>query len=218
MIAYCLTTIRRSLFAILATVAVSAAVPAQAGVEAEAGQFIEGLAAETVALAADTSITATDRAERLRSLLQRGFDTEVIARFVLGKYWRDTSEEQRRDFMSLFRDYTVASYARRFEDFDGHRLTVLNARNQGGAEGKAKVAVASQFIRPGAEPVRIEWRVRQTDDGWRIYDVVVEGISMVLTQRSEFAAVLQRSGGNIDGLLEQLRATTVRLEGTDRAS
>lgn len=218
MIAACLTTSRRTLLVGLAGLALIAAAPASADVEADASGFIEALATETVAIAADSAISAPERSERLRELLDRGFDSATIGRFVLGKYWREATADQQRDFVVLLRDFTAASYARRFEDYVGQSLRVVEARNQGGEPGKAKVLVVSRLIRPGAESIRIDWRVRQGEQGWRIYDVVVEGISMVLTQRSEFSAVLQRSGGNIDGLLEQLRATTARIEGNGRPS
>jgi phospholipid transport system substrate-binding protein len=218
MMTACVTMSRRALLAAIGTLALTAAAPAHAGVEREASRFIEQLAADTVAIVGDEAATSGDRSGRLRGLLDRGFDTEVIGRFVLGRYWNGASETQQRDFVALFRDFTVASYARRFDSYAGQTLQVLEARDQGGEAGKTKVLVSSRMLRPGADAVRIDWRVRQTGDGWRIYDVVVEGISMVLTQRSEFAAVLQRSGGNIDGLLEQLRASTARLEGAGRPS
>ncbi len=206
-----LLSTRRSFFAGLAAIAVVAATPAHADVENEARQFIDKLAQATVAVVADQSAPNDVRTERLRGLLERGFDTEVISRFVLGRYWRDASEAQRDRFVALFRDYTVASYARRFETYAGHRLETLTARDQGGHRGQIKVLVASRLLRPSGAPVKVDWRVRQTPHGWRIYDVVVEGVSMVLTQRSEFASVIQRSGGNIDGLLDQLRDRTAQL-------
>ena len=218
MFACSLTATRRSLLAGFTALLLAAAAPAHADAEEGARLFIEGLAAETVAIAADPAMDATGRQDRLRALLERGFDTDVIGRFVLGRYWQDATDTQRHDFIALFRDFTVASYARRFEGYEGQRLEILNIRNQGGAEDRQKVMVGSRMLRPAGDPVRIDWRVRQAEDGWRIYDVVVEGISMVLTQRSEIAAVLQRSGGNIDGLLEQLRANTARLESAGKAS
>lgn len=205
-------TTRRMFLGGIAALAATAATPALAGVESEARQFIDQLARDTVAVVADRQASADVRSARLRDLLERGFDTEVISRFVLGRYWRDASEAERRQFVALFRDYTVASYARRFENYAGQRLEVLDARDQGGTRGSIKVLVSTRLLRPGGEPVKVDWRVRQSPNGWRIYDVVVEGVSMVLTQRSEFSAVIQRGGGSIQGLMEQLRARTAQLE------
>ncbi|MEQ9639532.1 MAG: ABC transporter substrate-binding protein [Alphaproteobacteria bacterium] len=201
---------RRAFVAGLAALAFTAATPAQAKVEAEARQFIEQLAQSTVDVVADRDASPATRTERLSHLLNRGFDTEVISRFVLGRHWRDASESERREFVALFHDYTVASYARRFEAYAGHRLEVTDARDQGGERGRIKVLVSSQLLRPTGAPVKVDWRVRQTAEGWRIYDVVVEGVSMVLTQRSEFSSVILR-GGSIQGLLDQLRARTAQL-------
>lgn len=197
----------------MAALLIGTAAPAQAGdVEAEAQQFIDSLARATVAIAADHDMPADQRGQRLRALLERGFDTQVISRFVLGRHWRDASAAQQAEFVSLFRDYTVASYARRFESYAGQTLQIVEARDQGGEEGKIKVLVHSVLQSAGSAPVKVDWRLRQTADGWRIYDVVVEGVSMVLTQRSEFSAVILRHGNGLDGLLEQLRKRTAQLE------
>jgi phospholipid transport system substrate-binding protein len=72
-------------------------------------------------------------------------------------------------------------------------------------------AVASRILRESGEPIRIDWRLLRRDQSWRIVDVVVEGMSMVLSQRSEYAAVIKGDGGKIEGLLTRLREKTARL-------
>ena len=72
-------------------------------------------------------------------------------------------------------------------------------------------AVASRILRPTGEPIKIDWRLLRRGESWRIVDVVVEGMSMVLSQRSEYAAVIKGDGGKIEGLLVKLREKTSRL-------
>jgi phospholipid transport system substrate-binding protein len=188
-------------FAALAVAAACAAPAAHA--DGDAAAFIDQLGRQATALAGDKSLDIGTRTEKLRLLLDRGFDGAAIGRFVLGKYWRSASEAERAEFITLFRDFTAVSYARRFDAYRGETLTILGSSVQAG-EGPPTAVVRSRLSRADGSVVRVDWRVRQTADGWRVYDVVVEGISMLLTQRSEFGAVIQRSGG-LDGLLQQLR-------------
>ena len=203
---------RRALLCSIPALALCTAGPTWAAEAAsEAQTFIDDMARAAIAIASAPDLAVSERSGRLRGLLERGFDVQVMSRFVLGRYWRDASAAQQQAFVAMFRDFTVATYALRFDSYAGQTLQVVEAREQGGGEGGVKVLVSSRLLRPGGAAIALDWRVRQSRDGWRIYDVVVEGVSMVMAQRSEFAAVIQRNGSNVDDLIEQLRARTARL-------
>lgn len=172
----------------------------------EPARLIGELADETVAIVSDKSLPRTARAERLREVIDRGFDTDTIGRFVLGRHWQSADATERQEFVRLFRDYTALSYARRFEAYAGQQLTVTGTREVGDNDGSdRRVLVQSEMRNGGNPPVAIDWRLRHGQDGWRIYDVIVEGVSMVLTQRSEFAAVIDRNGGRLQPLLDRIK-------------
>jgi phospholipid transport system substrate-binding protein len=140
-----------------------------------------------------------------KRIFNEGFDIPTISRFVLGGYWRTASEAQRQDFIALFEAYVIRAYALRFNDYAGEQLKVTAAR----AEDGDSSMVQSIVTRPGgAPPIKVDWRVNKTDKGFKITDVVVEGVSMAVTQRQEFASVIQRNGGQIDALLKLLRERT----------
>ncbi len=170
----------------------------------DAARVVSELAGQTITLISDESLSRPVRAERLQILIGRGFDTEAIGRFVLGRHWQNADEPQRAAFIDLFRSYTALAYARRFEAYSGQRLAVTGSRDIS-TENSTRALVNTQLKAKDGAPVKVDWRLRHGKDGWRIYDVVVEGVSMVLTQKSEFAAVIERNGGKLQPLMDQLR-------------
>src|SRR5262245_28400352 len=144
------------------------------------------------------------RQARFRQLFREDFDGPGIARFVLGRYWRGASEEEQQEFVKLFEDYVVFVYTARLGNFGGETLKVRGARSDGDG-----VIVSTDVISPGgAAPLRMDWRLVRDNGAYKINDVIVEGVSMMVTQRSEFASVVQRHGGQLRGLLAMMREKT----------
>lgn len=145
-----------------------------------------------------------EREARFRQLFHQDFDVPGIAHFVLGRYWRTATPAEQQEFTRLFSEYTALAYSNRLAEYSGETLKVLGSRAE--ADGSL---VQSEIVRPnGAPPAKVDWRLTRTDGGYKISDVIVEGISMAVTQRSEFASVIQRNGGQVQGLIRVLRAKT----------
>ena len=164
--------------------------------------FIKTLAAQAIDILQPSGSKIEAREAQFRELLSAGFDMPFIARFVLGKYWRKSTPQQRADYQALFTDFILQSYSRRMGGFSGETFTVSGAR----AAGKKDVLVRTQIDRAGGLLIKAEWRVRPKDGRYRIIDIMVEGVSMAVTQRSEFNAVVRQHG--MQGLLQILRART----------
>ena len=144
------------------------------------------------------------RVARFRELLREDFDVPGIARFVLGRYWNTATEEQRAEFVKLFENYVAAAYATRLAEYAGEQFKVTGSRPDGDG-----AIVSSQILRPaGAAPIKVDWRLTGRNGNYKISDVSVDGISMAVTQRSEFASVIQHSGGQLQGLIAMLREKT----------
>lgn len=163
-------------------------------------RFIEQLAAQAVEALTGPNLPQSERERRFRAMLDRSFDLPAISRFVLGRYWRVASEAEQEEFLRLFEAFLVQSYAARFADYSGEQFRVHGVRQENGY-----AIVQSTVIRPNAENVRVDWRLRNRDDAFKVVDIVIEGISMVVTQRADFGSVIQSSGGRVDGLLDLLR-------------
>jgi phospholipid transport system substrate-binding protein len=169
-----------------------AAIGASAAAAGDAAGFINELVSQALKALDNKQLTTEDRARQFRDLLDHDFDIARISRFVLGRYWNDASDADKRQFQTLFEEYVVRAYAQRFSDYSGEQVKITGSR----PEGETSTLVQSQIIRTdGAPPAKVDWRVRKDEAGFKIVDVDVEGVSMALTQREEFSAVIQRSGG-----------------------
>ena len=175
-------------------------------VKVPAGKFIQDLGDRAIGAIADKSITVEQRSDKFRQILSDSFDLKTIGRFVIGRTWNTATPEQQKEYMHLFEELVIKSYGDRLTLYTGEGFVVTGAR----AESERDFYVNSQITHPdGSQPTAIDWRVRQRDGKLGVIDVVVEGVSLSVTQQQEYAAVIQRSGGQIDGLLDQMRQQVV---------
>lgn len=173
-----------------------------------AAQSMAGGAREFVATFSERAIAtlrtgAADRARRtdaLAALLRQGFELDTIAQLALGRYWRTAAPAQRDEYRRLFEAYIITVYGQRLDGYRGQSIRVT------GSQPVGNDVMVESWVEGGGSPVRLDWRLRRVGDGWRVVDLVVEGVSMVVTQRNEFAAVLERGNGDVGVLIGHLRA------------
>lgn len=166
-----------------------------------AGTFINSLSQQALSFLVDENITAEEKRASFSALLESSFDLRTISRFALGRYWRAATPEQRQEYERLFTRMILNVYSDKFDEYQGQNFAVQNVR----AEGRRDTIVTSFILPENGPEVRVDWRVRYKKGRYKVIDVMVEGISMTVTQRSDFAAVIQRGGGSIAPLLEHLR-------------
>ena len=126
-------------------------------------------------------------------------DFEEATRLAVGRAWAKATPEQKKKLVSEFRNMLVRTYSNAIGGYEGQTLKVLPSR---GKQDPQDTTVRTQFVRQGAPPLPIDFQMRKTDNTWKVYDINVEGISLVLTYRSEFDAIVKQQG--IDGLLKRL--------------
>jgi phospholipid transport system substrate-binding protein len=175
---------------------------AQAGdPTARAVSFVDALGKEAVTTMADKTITRVQRVDRFRNLFHRGFDIPSLARFALGRYWPIATPVQQQEYIRQFDEMVVRSYAAHFESYGGGSFRITASR----LDNDHDVFVTTVVKPNEGPPVNVEWRVRERDGHIGIIDVVIEGVSMSLSERQEFSSVIQAKGGNIDAFLQALR-------------
>jgi len=185
----------------IATGPAAASPPGEAG--AQASVFMSHLWNRAIELL-NSKTPFAERQARFRELFHDDFDCPGIARFVLGRYWRSATPEEQKEFLKLFEDYVVFVYTARLSDFGGEQFKINGSRPDQDA-----VIVSTDVITPGAPmPLKLDWRLVSDDGAYKISDVIVEGVSMMVTQRSEFASVIQRHGGQVQELLNLMRQKT----------
>lgn len=171
-----------------------------------AAEFIRKMGAEAVQTVNAKNLSDADRERRFGKLFREAFAVPVIGRFVLGQYWRRATEAEQKEYLKLFQDYIVQTYTDRFKGYQGVNFRVGEAK----PVREREELVPSEVLRPGGQPpIAVQWRVRG-DGGYKIVDVIAEGVSMLISQRDEFAAIINRSGGKVAGLIDELRRRTER--------
>ncbi len=191
--------------AVATAFAVVAGSPSGAGADAYTDGtkvFIKTLAEKAIASLTVKNISKQERETRFRTLMLENFAIPGIAKFVLGRHWPRASEQQKTEYLKLFEDLMVATYAERFSKYAGETLEIEQAESR----GEHDTIVYSNIKRiDGAQPIKVAWRVRGKPGSLKIVDIIVEGISMVTTQKSEFASFIQQHDGNLGALLVEIR-------------
>lgn len=174
-----------------------------AGSEAGEGaqKFIQSMAGRAIGFLGDNSLNADQKKAAFRNILQDSFDMKTIGRFTLGRYWRVATPEQRKDYQALFEKMVINVYSERFSEYKGQKFEARGFRS----EGENDTLVTSFIIPTEGPEIQVDWRVRHKNGTYKIVDIIVEGVSMSVTQRSDFSSVIQRGGGDVQVLLDHLR-------------
>ena len=167
----------------------------------EAGQFIQNLANRAISVLREDNGSLEIRETEFQTLLYDGFALDRIGRFVVGSHWRKMSVEQQDDYQELFKLWVLKTYSIRLGGYSGQTFSIVKVVEAGTTDRYVRTLIDQP---KGGQSVRADWRVRHIDGAFKIVDVVVEGVSMVVTQRQEFSAVVRRHG--VEGLVETLRA------------
>ncbi len=164
------------------------------------GEYVQKLGNRVLEVLADPKTTNDVRRKIFNELLAQNFELPTIAKFVLGRYWRLATPEQQKEYLDLFFQLCERIYSDRFNLYSGETFSIQSTRN----DGDEGFLVQSTIMR-NTGPVGVDWRVKSSPTGFKIHDVIVEGVSMATTQRAEFASVIQRNNGEVEGLLKLLR-------------
>lgn len=187
-----------AMIAVMMGLAVSAAKAAPAS---DPASLVDGLVSQAVTTLTNERLGDAQREQEFRALLQADFDIPRISRFVLGRYWNSATGEERETFARLFERWIVRIYAGRFKQYSGETVKVTGSRDESAGSSIVSTAILQGN---GAPAVRVDWRVRRDADDFKIVDVNVEGVSLALTQREEFATVVGRNGGTVSALNKAL--------------
>ncbi len=167
----------------------------------QAASFVRQAGAE-LAAAVGGAETPADRQARLGPYLQRVVDEDGVARFCLGRYWATATAAQRTEYLRLFRLVLLRGVVNRLGDYQAGSVKVTVNTPVQKPDG---MYVPTVVERAGNKPVNITWMVAEADGALRIGDVIAEGMSLRMTQRSDYASFLAHNGGSVDALLDALR-------------
>jgi len=153
-------------------------------------------------------LTEADR-DAIRKVVAGHFDYREMSRRSLGRPWNKISGVQQSEFTELFRELMERSYGNRLAEYNGQKVEFADAEYK-----KDKARVQSKVIDVNKE-TPVEYRLHQTKTGWQVYDIRIEGVSLVSTFRKDFDALLQKDG--FEGLMKSLKKKVEDLKAQDKA-
>jgi phospholipid transport system substrate-binding protein len=172
---------------------------ALAGSAEQAAAFIEQTGKDLTGVTNSPGAIA-DKQVQLQRVIDRTVDVDDVARFCLGRYWRTASPEQQQQYLKLFHQVLLKNISSKLGDYQGVTFVVGRTVARDGGFG-----VATVVTRPGTAPANVEWIVSDASGSPRIIDVVAEGTSLRLTQRSDYASYLAHNGNSVQALLDAMR-------------
>lgn len=162
-------------------------------------QFVNDLGNNIITLIRSTD-DLSKKKEHFRNLLQKSFDMQSIGKFVLSRFWKQATPEQRDKFLNLFEQNMVDTYTSQFDQYKDETMVVNDSRK----DEDGAIWVNAKVQGSAREPVNIRWKLYDKGGALKVYDIHVNEASMCITHRSEYASIIGSHGGQIDGLLVAL--------------
>ncbi|MBQ8660049.1 MAG: ABC transporter substrate-binding protein [Alphaproteobacteria bacterium] len=178
-------------------------------------KYTQNLIDDAIVKIFKTGVASNERVIPFRKVLNDNFDFDVIARNVLGVYGKGISESQLSNFVKQFSELNVYSYVKKFESYTDSKIDVIDVKN-GKKEGQYFVSSKVRAMTSGDKDYSVDWRIVKVGDKYKVIDVIIEGVSMVLSYRNEYAPILKSAadeGKNpVDVLTEKIEDKVIKLK------
>lgn len=191
-----LTQYAITFFFVAALPLVTAANGHAASDEDAAMAYVDNIAGQTMKIL-DSSDSKASKSKKLEAIIRQHVDIDWIGKFVMGQHWRKANKAQQANYLNNYKGFILSSYAKRFTEYDGSGYKMIKARKDSADKYTVKMSIDVD-----GKPTAVDYKLRKHGGGYKIYDLNVEGVSLITTQRSEFNSVIQSKG--IDYLIEEL--------------
>ena len=170
---------------------------------AKAENFIKNVTQQGIEELVNSNVAAAQKNARFTKLFNQDLDLDFIGKFVLGRYWRTATPQQRKDFIDVYRKLNIQTWSARFDEFKGKHFEFLGTETSKSAD---QIFVNTQVPMEEGAPAQVKWRVKETNGQMRIVDIIIENVSLAQTSRSEYTSYIQKSPNGIDDLIADLRS------------
>ncbi len=176
---------------------------AMAGIDGEnALKMVESLTKDGIEQLINSNASAEEKSRIFKKLFTENLDLDFIAKYVLGRYWRVATAQQKKEFIVLYKDFNVKTWSKRFDEFKGKKFIFEGVSP---ANNPNQVFVNTKVPMKEGNPVSVKWRVYEHNGKLKIIDIIIENVSLAQTARNEYTSFIAKSPKKIDGLLENLR-------------
>ena len=198
-----------ALVALIGLGALSQARPAlaQAARDPQAEQFVQSRAQRVITVLADKNQSTAQKKATFHQAIDQLADVPKITNFVLGKYARTVTPDQRQRFAAAFRVYAESVYQNRISDYHGEVLKVTGSTVRKPGDVIVNTTISGGQI---GQPLPVAWRVLGGGTSWKVVDVQFKGVWLAITQQQDFVSTIDNAGGNIDVLISQLQRDAQR--------
>lgn len=164
-------------------------------------KFVSSFAKNAISILSNESISASQKNIEFTDLVMSSIDLNLISKFVLSKYWKSATDEQKTSYLKAFKQYFISSYANKLDQYSGEKVVIVSSNS-----AKNFVIVKSNIVRDGTDTLKIEldWRLLTRDGQIKIIDLSIEGISLIIAQREEFQSFLINNNNSLDALIDKL--------------
>lgn len=160
-------------------------------------KFVQATSVKVISLL-ESNASGAEKQKRLTSMFLDVTDADWIGKFVLGKHWQGLSDDNKRRYLAAYRKYLVSSYVPKFREYNNQEIVIKGIKNL----ANDNYMVITDIV-GGSYSTRVEYRIRSAGDGYKIRDIIAEGVSLLTTQRSEFSSIIESEG--IEALITQLQ-------------
>lgn len=174
---------------------------------ADGGAFVSTFAQKGITDILTAQIPNAEKQARFREMFKTYFDIPAIGRFVLARFAKAASPAELEKFNILFEDVIVYTWSRRFSEYNGQTIKVTGQQ----ADGAEGTLVKSTILGNASGSFGVDWRLRKRPEGFKVLDIVVEGVSMAITYRQDYSTVISQSG-SFAGLLAQMEKQVADLK------
>jgi len=172
--------------------------------------FVEEIGNKIINIAGEKNIPEAKIRDKIIAEIDRVIDSEWIAKFVLGKNYKNLSDQQKLDFVRLYREFMINTYGPKFKNYNGKKFTVNEVTRQ----NSFFIAKAEFLPKESDTAIMTDFRVKKKDGKFYVLDFIAEGISLIETQRSEFNATIDQNG--VEPFLKNLDQKVKNLKNNKR--
>lgn len=164
--------------------------------------MVENLTKEGIEKIINSNSTPEEKNVVFRKLFTENLDLDFIGKYVLGRYWKVAKAEEKKEFISLYKEFNVKTWSKRFDEFKGKQFIFKGVVSGSNPD---QVFVDTEVPMEGGKPINVKWRVSDSAGKLKVIDIIIENVSLAQTARNEYTSFISKSPKGVAGLLENLR-------------
>lgn len=169
----------------------------------KAEKFIKNLTDTGIEEIINSDVSEEEKDQRFEKLFNENLDLDFIGRFVLGRYWRTATAEERKEFINVYRELNIKTWSGRFDEFKGKEF-VFKGTSPSSSSGQ--IFVNTEVPMDQGAPAKVVWRVKESKGQFKVVDIIIENVSLAITARNEYTAYIKNSPDGVQGLINNLKS------------